>query len=204
MFMRPPHITLTRLKKSITQDEVAWVAKAVAHARQDVRDEAATFAYLNEKFECFELLAPHLSPEHLSHLQHLTGEYHDLEYFKVLMNLPLQPAPRQKMVVYAAREGFFEGFCWSMAAFKNEVNGNVVLLQALKSGDEYVNAAYKIFPQCAETALRKMSDGEDMQWFSTELLTRVRSGMERLQALLTNDRLQNIIDTTTHSRGRKL
>jgi len=202
--MKTPHITLTRLKKSIERDEVQWVAKALEHAQQDVVNDATYFAYLNERFACFEILAPKMSIENSYNIIKLSCEYLDLEYFKVLMSLPQQPRTLERMICYAAREDFFEGFSWAVETFHKEMNGDAIMLESLQNGPHYVDVAYQHFPNSSDYGLKNIQGFRNRMNSSPENLSIIDSSVERLNALITHNALLNTIDATDRKRERKI
>ena len=202
--MKTPHITLTRLKKSIERDEVQWVAKALEHAQQDVVNDATYFAYLNERFACFEILAQKMSIENSYNIIKLSCEYLDLDYFKVLMSLPQQPRTLERMICYAAREDFFEGFEWGVQTFHQEINGDAIMLEALQNGPHYVDVAYQHFPQSAGHGLKNIHGFRKRMNSSPENLSIIDSSIERLNALITLNALIDTIDATDRKRERKI
>lgn len=202
--MKTPHITLTRLKKSIERDEVQWVAKALEHAQQDVVNDATYFAYLNERFACFEILAPKMSIENSYNIIKLSCEYQDLRYFQVLMRLPQQPRTLERMMCYAAREDFFEGFEWGVQMFHKKMNGDAIMLEALQNGPHYVDVAYQHFPQSSDHGLKNIHGFRNRMNSSPENLSIIDSSVERLNALITQETLFNTIHTTDCQRSRKI
>lgn len=202
--MKTTHITLTRLKKSIERDEVQWVSNALMHAEQDVVNDATYFAYLNEHFACFEILAPKMSIENSYNIIKLSCEYLDLEYFKVLMSLPQQPKTLERMICYAAREDFFEGFSWSVEAFHSAIDGSKIMLEALQNGPHYVDIAYQYFPQSSDYGLNNINGFRNRMNSSPENLSVIDSSIERLKALITQTTLVNTIDLSERHRGRKI
>lgn len=202
--MKTPHITLTRLKKSIERDEVQWVSNALIHAQQEVINEATSFAYLNNHFACFEMLAQKISIENSYNLIKLTCEYQDLEYFKILMNLPQQPRTWERMICYAAREDFFDGFAWGCETFHEKMNGTSIMLEALQNGPHYVDIAYLHFPQSSQYGLDNINGFRNKMSSSPENLSLIDSSVERLKALITQTVLVSTLDITEHQRGRKI
>ena len=202
--MKTPHITLTRLKKSIERDEVQWVSNALIHAQQDVVNEATSFAYLNNHFACFGMLAQKMSIENSYRLIKLTCEYHDLAYFKILMTLPQQPRTLERMICYAARENFFEGFSWGVETFHAHIEGTSIMVEALQSGPQYVDAAYLHFAHFSEESLKRVEPLGDKSNRSHERLAVVESSRERLKALMTHNILVNTIGMTPYQRERKI
>ena len=202
--MKTTHITLTRLKKSIERDEVQWVSNALMHAEQDVVNDATYFAYLNDHFACFEILAPKMSIENSYNIIKLSCEYLDLDYFKVLMSLPQQPRTLERMICYAAREDFFEAFSWGIQTFHQEINGNTIMLEALQNGPHYVDVAYQHFPQSSNYGLKNINGFRNRMNSSPENLSIIDSSVERLNALITLNALLNTIDATDRKRERKI
>lgn len=202
--MKKQHITLTRLKKSIERDEVQWVAQALEHAQQDVVNDATHFAYLNDHFACFEILAPKMSIENSYNIIKLSCEYQDLDYFKVLMNLPQQPKTLERMICYAAREDFFEGFSWGVETFHAATDGSKIMLEALQNGPHYIDVAYRYFPQSSDYGLENINGFRNRMNSSPENLSVIDSSVERLKALATKKALVDTIDTTERQRGRKI
>lgn len=202
--MKKPHITLTRLKKSIERDEVQWVSNALIHAQQDVVNEATSFAYLNNHFACFGMLAQKMSIENSYRLIKLTCEYHDLAYFKILMTLPQQPRTLERMICYAARENFFEGFSWGVETFHAHIESTSIMVEALQSGPQYVDAAYAHFARFSEESLKLTEPFGGGSNHLKESLAVHESSRERLKALMTHDALLNTLDATDHQRARKI
>lgn len=202
--MKNTNITITRLKKSIRNDEAQWVAQALEHAKQDVINEATMFAYLNDHFTCFEVLAPRLSIENSYNLIRLTCEYKDLEYFKILMQLPHQPKTLDRMIAYGAREDFFEGFLWGVESFSGRIDGMGIMVEALQSGPQYIDIAYRYFPHFSTDSLKRIEHVRNSRNCSPETLSVIDASCERLKALVTQDVLVNTIGTTNRQRERKL
>lgn len=202
--MKIPHITLTRLKKSIERDEVQWVSNALLHAQKDVINEATSFAYLNNHFACFEMLAQKMSIENSYNLIKLTCEYQDVEYFKILMRLPQQPRTLERMICYAAREDFFEGFAWGIETFHERIDGATIMLEALQNGPHYVDVSHQHFPHASTYGLEHIPVFRNKMSGSPENLSVIDSSVERLKALITQETLINTIGETNRQRGRKI
>lgn len=202
--MKTTHITLTRLKKSIERDEVQWVSNALIHAQKDVVNEATSFAYLNNHFACFEILAQKMCIENSYNLIKLTCEYQDLAYFKILMKLPQQPKTLERMICYAAREGFFDGFSWGIENFNAQIDGSKIMLEALQSGTDYVDVAYQHFPQSSHYGLEHINGFRNRMNSSPENILLIDSSIERLKALTTQTALVTTIDISERQRGRKI
>lgn len=203
--MKTTHITLTRLKKSIERNEVQWVSNALEHAQNDVINEAASFAYLNNHFACFEILAQKMCIENSYNLIKLTCEYQDLEYFKILMTLPQQPKTLERMISYAAQEDFFDGFAWGIENFNRHIDGITMMVAALQTGPHYVDAVYKYFADFSVASLNRIEQFRGkINYCSPETSSAIDASSERLRALITQDTLVNTIGATDRQRGRKI
>lgn len=178
--------------------------QALEHAKEDVINEAAAFAYLNNQLACFEMLAQKMCIDNSRRLIKLTCEYHDFAYFKILMNLPHQPKTLERMMVYATLEDFFEGFSWALETFHARIEGKSIMFEALQSGPHYVDMAYLRFAQFSEESLKRIEPFGGVSKPSQDRQMVIEASSERLKALMTHDALVNAIDTTDHQRARKI